>query len=128
MKKTITFLILLFAITTIVAQQDCGVICHNGTLLTGVNESAVEGHLIHGDVFITNDCNYIETGNECESLSLPKFNINKDYPLNLSYKIYDIKGSLLVEGLTFSNMKYHLPERQILIMRVEGYQTLKIIR
>lgn len=129
MKKFITFLILLFAITTTIAQQDCGVICHNGTLLIGVNVQAVEHHInTHGDTLITIDCNYVETGSECESLSLPKFNLNKVFALNLNYRVYDIKGALLVEGLTFPNMKYYLPKRQILIIRVEGYQTLKTIR
>lgn len=127
MKKLLLLLTISLSLN-LMAQQDCGVICHNGNLLTGVNENAIEYHVNHGDTLITIDCNYVEIGSECESLSLPKFNINKDYPLNLNYKIYDIKGSLLVEGLTFPNMKYYLPKRQILIMRIESYQTLKIIK
>ncbi len=107
------------------AQQNCGVVCHNGRLLTGVNEHAIERHIAHGDTFITDDCDYVETGNECDTLSVPKFTFSKTWELGLKFYIVNLKGQIIQKGFTNVNLKRDLPKNQQIILTVETYQPTK---
>lgn len=126
--KKLLLLSMLFIATSLMAQQNCGVVCHNGTLLTGVNERAVQGHITHGDTFITTDCNYVETGNECESLGVPKFTFKTIVEDGLEYYVYDISGKIRERGETTSRLYESLPRHQMLFLKIEGYQTYKFIK
>ena len=130
MKKTTKILIVIALVMTAIslnAQQNCGVVCHNGRLLTGVNPQAVEHHIGHGDTFITNDCAYVETGEECQSLSLPKLDFKRQIPAGLNYYIIDIYGRIYRAGTTSDNFKNMLPKGGVLFIKIEGYQVIKII-
>jgi hypothetical protein len=111
------------------AQENCNVICHNGSVLAGVNVNALQGHIDHGDKYITNDCDYVITGDEgCDSLSMPRFELNNDFELSIDYKLYDMAGKLIQEGRTHRTMRYAFPRNKAMILHVEGYEPIKVIR
>ena len=111
---------------TAVAQQECAIICHNGTLVKAIGGSAINGHLNHhNDILISTDCNYEIIGNECESLSLPKLDLKKQIPPGLDYYITDLWGRIYRVGKTDGNFKNSLPKGGVYFIRVKGYQTLK---
>jgi hypothetical protein len=58
------------------------------------------------------------------TLGLQTFNLIKDIPKNLNYKVYDIMGRLIYQGNT-NNIK--LPIKQLIILKVEGYEPKKMI-
>ena len=131
MKKITKLLIIIAIIMTAIsvnAQQNCGVVCHNGTLLTGVNERAVEGHITHGDTFITTDCNYVETGTECESLGLPKFSFSTPIERGINYTVSDIQGRVLQVGITDETLFSKMEKNKIVFLVIEGYQPLKFYK
>ena len=126
MKKITKILIALAFLLTAIginAQQECAVICHHGKSMI-VNVNALDGHLKHGDSFISNDCDAV-TGEDCTILSVPKFSFTKSYPFGVEYKVYDINGKELQNGLTYDNMQRNLPKTQIILLKVENYQLTK---
>lgn len=123
---TIVFLLLTFSIN---AQNDCGVVCHNGRLLTGVNENAIEHLVAQGAIFITIDCDYEETGDECSTLGLPVFEFKNIIPIGLVYYISDISGKIYKIGLTDQTSLFNiLPIDHLVFLKVEGYKTKRIIK
>lgn len=131
MKNKITKLLiaLAFLMTAISlnAQQECATICHNGTLVKAVGANAIDGHLNHhsGDVLISTDCNYEITGNECNTLSLPKLDLKKPIEIGLNYYISDLLGRIYQIGKTDENFIQNLPKGGIFFINVETYQPLK---
>lgn len=125
MKKIL--LLLLFPLG-LAAQQNCGVVCHNGRLLTGVNENAVAAFERQGAVFITFDCDYVETGNECDVLSLPKIDFKTPIEKGLEYVVYDITGRVLQKGLINDSFVENLPYKNILLVKIEGYRVGKFYK
>lgn len=129
MKTTTKFLMLILLMigSAVYAQQQCAVMCHNGSSIKVFNVNAINGHLGHGDILISTDCNYEPTGNECNELTVPSFSFTREYPLGIDYEVYDITGRILQKGKTFENMQKSLPKTQILLFKVTGYKITKLI-
>lgn len=96
-KILIAIAFLIIAIT-INAQNNCHVLCHNGTLLIGVNTNAKDVHIAHGDSYIGEVCNYEVQGNECELLSTDEKIIStRIFTYSRNTKILDIKDALYIQ-------------------------------
>lgn len=125
--KTITFLLLIMTLSMNAQVDKPNFVCHNNNVVMTLNDQAFQGHLNHGD-FVVEDADESNVGDECGTLGLPKFNIKKDYPVGINYHLFDISGKSLKTGNTYKDMYDDLPIRTVLILRVEGYQPLKIIK
>lgn len=121
MKTTITICLLLFTFTSF--SQNF--VCHGGTVKS-VNDSALPGHLNHGDTLLDNVSDE-NIGEDCNLLSMPSFDLKSDYPEGLSYSLFSIDGKLLKKGKTYPNMVEVMPKSEILILDVKGYKRAKII-
>ena len=127
MEKTTKLLIIALLFTGVMSfgQQQCAVICHNGTLVKAIGGNAIDGHLNHheSDVLISTDCDYVILGNECESLSLPKIDFTKELPIGLEYTLQDVNGKIRERGETSRDLLLTFPRGEILILQVKGYQS-----
>lgn len=56
-------------------------------------------------------------------LSTPGFNFTKDYGYN--YKVYDLLGRVLIEGITDVNTFNNLPKNKLLILKVDSFKEMK---
>jgi hypothetical protein len=122
--KILIFIAIIMMAISINAQNNCGVVCHNGKLLAGVNDRAVERHINHGDTFITTDCDYVETGDECAVLSLKKINFTIPIPTGLEYTLSDINGKIRKRGETDDRLFSSFPKHEFLSLEIDGYQPL----
>lgn len=134
MKKTTKILIAIACLLTAIAinaQQQCAIICHNGTLVKAIGGNAIDGHLNHhaSDVLISTDCNYEIIGDECESLSLPKLDFKVIVPTGLFFSVYDNLGKVRLFGVTSRDFFKTLPiGEEIFYLEVEGYQIMRYIK
>lgn len=132
MKKITQLLIIILILTTvnINAQQECAVICHNGTLVKVIGAPAIDGHLNHHltDVLISTSCDYEIIGNECETLSNSKFSLEQNLvPVGVIYYVYDTMGRLRQVGVTDKNIMSYLPREETILIKLDGYQEFKRI-
>lgn len=58
------------------------------------------------------------------TLSVPKFDLLKNY--GYKYKVYNLEGKLIQEGITDKNTQYNLKREEIIIFVVEGFKPLKL--
>lgn len=130
MKKSIkiilaTLLFLAFPLAN--AQENCNVVCHNGTTIT-LNDSSLNGHLQHGDTFISVCSEFTgEIGSDCTTLSLPELDLSKSIPLGVEYIIYEIKGAKITHGITNSYFMENIPRGKVVLIVIKGYKPLKMI-
>lgn len=124
--KNPLLILMLFISTTLFAQQECAVVCHNGNAVRTFSNNALQGHLKHGDILISQDCDYLETGNECETLSAPKFDFRKPYGFDIPYYVVDIQGRLLQQGYTSKTFQKELPSNQVIFLNVQYFKTTKL--
>lgn len=62
----------------------------------------------------------------CQTLSNDNFEfIQENY--GLEFKVFDISGREISKGVTNANMFENLPKNQVLIVKVEGFKTKKLI-
>lgn len=98
-----------------------GYINGNGQIIGCGNSRICTTNTIQNNPIITN----VAVVN-CNVLSTPQFDINKNYGFN--YKLYNINGKLIQEGITSDNLYNTLPKYQILLLKVDGFENLKIVR
>lgn len=60
------------------------------------------------------------------TLSIEEFNFTKDY--GYWYRVYDIQGKLLSEGVTSPNTYNELPFNQILFVKITSFKMIKIYK
>ena len=128
MKKiTLVLILMVFTAFVINAQENCNVVCHNGTTIT-VNDSSLNGHLQHGDTFISVCSEFAgEIGSDCTTLSLPVLDLRKTIPLGLYYTIYDIKSAQITHGITSAYFKENIPRGKVVLIVIKGFRPLKLI-
>ena len=114
--------------TEVVAQKECAVICTKGNLIKAVGGPSIKAHLNNGGTLISTDCDYVVTGEECQSLSLPKLDFKQEIPLNLKFTIFDTVGRILIKGITTETLYNQIPPGQILFLEVEGYRIKKLYK
>lgn len=124
--KNFLLIVFLLLATSMFAQQSCAVVCHNGTAVRTFSDNALKGHLKHGDVLISNDCDYVETGDECTVLSVPKFSFSKPFPYDVDYSVTDLQGRIIQQGVTSPNLLKDLPKTQIIFLQVQYYRPTKL--
>lgn len=130
--KTIIFIILLVFSFAAGAQScdetyDRVVVCHNGRKLI-ISTSALSVHLDDGDLFITCDTEGHRSGEDCTTLSLPKIDMKKPFPIGLEYQVVDLTGRILKKGITtWATRKDISTIYGVLILSIEGFEVLKII-
>ena len=123
-------LIFLISVTTITAQSDCILVCHNGKVVKTFQANSWGGHQAHGDIFISDDCeaNADLIGTDCSTLSVKTFTIKEALPEGLKYYISDIQGRIYRVGVTDGTPFKNLPKRGVYFINVEGYKTKKYIK
>lgn len=124
--------------TTTITYQDVNL---NGFTLTLRNVNLIVTHNLNGDGEIKNcgNPNQITSsvcvqgaiqnnpnlnGLSCSTLSTPEFDFTKDY--GHKFKVYDISGKLLVEGITDESTFSGLPKNKLLIVKVESFKGFKL--
>ncbi len=68
--------------------------------------------------------NSVEVVN-CSTLGVPEFEFDK---YGHHFKVFDLTGRLLLEGITDENTFYQLPSMQVFILEVEGFATKKLLK
>lgn len=112
----------------------------NGFTLTLKNVNLIVTGNLNGGGSIVNFCqNNISTvcvlvsvqnnpnlnGLSC-SLSYQTFEFTRDY--GYQFKVYDIQGKLIMEGITNESTYNELPTQMILIIKVDGFSAQKIYK
>jgi len=82
----------------------CEWVCHNGKVVKALNDTALQGHLGHGDTYLGNCEDFDgDDGDEC-SLSLSLFDYSKTLKKGEKYIIYNSLGQMIKIG-SFKGME-----------------------
>ncbi len=65
-------------------------------------------------------------GISCNNLDIKEFDANKD--LGHKFTVYNILGQVILEGFTTKEFFYILPKQTILIIKIEGFKTIKLYK
>ena len=124
-----TTLLFLFITTFCYTQEKCNFVCHNGKVVKALNETSLNGHLQHGDIFLGRCVDFTgEVEDDCRTLLLPKLDFTKPLPIGSNYALYDISGRLLGIGVVEHNFLNRVPKKGIYLIKVDGYEIKRIVR
>lgn len=70
--------------------------------------------------------NPVLNGLNCNTLSTEEFNFSKDF--GFKFKVFNILGEVILEGFTSENLFEKLPYDTLILLKVEGFQTIKLIK
>lgn len=132
MKRTTKILIAIALILCAIglnAQEKCNIYCHNGTVVKAINDNAVNGHEVHGDLFL-GDCDAFTgvIGGACEVLSAPTFDFSQPLPLGKKYFMINAIGQIVKKGVVDEYFIRDLPKDELIFIKIRGYKLKKIIR
>lgn len=124
-----TLLLLLF--TTIITAQNekCNFVCHQNTVIKVLNDSALNGHLQHGDLFLGSCEDFTgNVGGACGVLSAPKFDFNAPLPIGNKYFVINSIGQIVKEGRITESFIEDMPTGQVYFLKIKGFKLKKFIK
>jgi len=133
MNRLTKFLIaasLFVAAAEVAAQDDkCNIVCHNNTVIKTLNNSSLDGHLGHGDLFLGTCEDFTgHIGGACGVLSAPAFDFTEPLPIGKKYYLINSIGQFIREGRIEEDFLQQMPTGQVYFLKIRGYKLKKFYK